>query len=273
MSTSRLHWCLHDKQFVPGTSSWRLRLPVSWRLSLQGRKALQFWPWKWKWTRWRTWHRKPKVSSVGFIISLFFWAGAAGIYGRIALGKFLSNLSVCFLHCPCGTRDRHETCVEWSNITTLFGWMVLCATMLVMRSSPHLRLLRECSPGPGPCVLNGWKDWKRAPPSTQYEFSCMTIQQLESKSRQATGLKTSHLIPRHGHNLLHRMLQWVTVKIENKRLHCFFLVGPCLLPFILVELLACTIVWLVRAIAIVLRAILALCASQATEVGLNVTQS
>ena len=116
MSTSRLHWCLRDKQSVPGTSSWRLRLPILWRLSLQGRKAPRFWLWKWKWRRWMAWHRKPMVSSAGFIISLFRWAGAAGIYGRIGLGKFLSNLSVCFLHCPCGTWNRHETCVGRSSI-------------------------------------------------------------------------------------------------------------------------------------------------------------
>ena len=108
-------------------------------------------------------------------------------YGSIGLSKFFRNLSVCKIHGSCGTWDRHETCVGRSNISTLVGWMVLRATMLVMRSSPHLRLLRESSPGPGPCVLNGWQDSKRVPPSKQYGFSCMTIQQLESKGRQASG--------------------------------------------------------------------------------------
>ena len=53
-----------------------------------------------------------------------------------------------------------------------FGWMngVLCHDASdAIKSTPSI--VAECSPGPGPCVLNGWQDSKRVPPSTQYEFS------------------------------------------------------------------------------------------------------
>ena len=38
--------------------------------------------------------------SVGFIKPLFHCASIVGIYGRIGLSKYISNLSVCYLHCP-----------------------------------------------------------------------------------------------------------------------------------------------------------------------------
>ena len=74
-----------------------------------------------------------------------------------------------------------------------------------------------CSPGPEPRLLDGWQGSKMVPPSTQYKLSCKTIQQLESRNRQSTGWETSHPIPRHVHILHHRVLQWLRVRIEDKR--------------------------------------------------------
>ena len=204
MSTSRLHWCLHGKQFVPGISSWRLRLTVLWRLSsqeerhhdsdLESESAENEWP-----------HTKPKVSSVGFIISLFHWRvlqlfmeewdfskymsnlSVCSLHcpenrwcplldstyhnsirrvllrfmEALELSKFFSNLSVCYVHCSCGTWDRHETMCGDVRISR--PWLdegLWCAKILVMRSSPHLRLLRECSPWSRTMCVDGWQDSK-----------------------------------------------------------------------------------------------------------------
>ena len=89
----------------------------------------------------------------------------------------------------------------------------------------------------------------------------MTIQHLESRSRQGTGEKTSHVTPRYGYNLLHGVLQWVRDRIEDKSLHCFFLFGPCLY-FCMTG----------KGDHSLLKAIIALCAIQTKEVCLNVIQ-
>ena len=152
MTRSRLTGVCMTSNDVPGISSWRLRLPILRRL-IEGKKGTTILTLKVKVkTVTGLAQRTNGVLRCIHIISLFYWAGIAGIYGGIGPSKYISNLSVCCIHCSCGTWDRHETCVARSYTMILVGWMVICATMLVMRSSPHLRLLRECSPSPGPCV-------------------------------------------------------------------------------------------------------------------------
>ena len=70
------------------------------------------------------------------------------------------------------------------------------------------------------------------PPSVQCELLCKTTQQLKSRNRQSNGWKTSRLIPRRGHILLH--CHWVflrlKIRIEDKFLPCFFLFWSFPLP-------------------------------------------
>ena len=61
------------------------------------------------------------VFSVEFITSYCHWTGIVRIDGRIGLSKFFSNLSVCYVHCSCGTWDRHEKFVRRSNIMAMNG--------------------------------------------------------------------------------------------------------------------------------------------------------
>ena len=96
--------------------------------------------------------------TIGVLRWMFHFIIPLGGYCR----GFMEEMDLAMISAACQVAfsiapvDR-ETATKhvWSGRKIDLGWMVLRATMLVMRSSSHLRLLRECSPGPGPCQLVG----------------------------------------------------------------------------------------------------------------------
>ena len=93
---------------------------------------------------------------------------------------------------------------------------------------PLLVQLSVCSQRLDPRVSDDWQGSEWLLPYMQCGLSCKTTQQLRLRNRQANGWKTSRLIPKNGHNLLHWVFRELKVQIEHKRLLWSSFFGPFL---------------------------------------------
>ena len=114
--------------------------------------------------------------------------------------------------------------------------------MLEMRSSPHLDFCVSAAKVQDHGVLNGWKDSEMVPPSTQYEFSCVTIQQLVSKESSSDWLEDQSSDSQTWPQPYSSDASLSEVQSEDESLHCFLSFVVASYHLFLVELLACTIV-------------------------------
>ena len=182
------------------------------------------------------------VFSVEFITSYCHWTGIVRIDGRIGLSKFFSNLSVCYVHCSCGTWDRHETCVRRSNFTTLVAWMVFVCRdasdaikptpSIVAREQPKSRTMCVkwlARSKEGATIHAVWVLVHDHRAAGVKESSSHWLENQSSDAQAWPGPSSSDAS-------VGESPDWIL------KASLFFLFGPCLLPFVLVDLLACTIV-------------------------------